>query len=53
MTCFDIWKTQFNELVGRARLVLNVGCNLRLHERYDMGGNIPVYVMLPLGSEDE
>jgi hypothetical protein len=28
----------FNEVIGRARLVLNVGFNLRLHERYDMGG---------------
>jgi hypothetical protein len=28
---------------------MNVGCNLRLH----MGGNRPIYVMLPLGSEDE
>jgi hypothetical protein len=30
----------FNEVIGRARLVLNVGFNLRLHERYDMGGAI-------------
>jgi hypothetical protein len=32
---------------------LNVRCELRLHRRYDMGGNRPVYVMLPLWSEDE
>jgi hypothetical protein len=32
---------------------MNVGCELRLHGRYDMGGNRPIYVMLPLGSEDE
>jgi hypothetical protein len=43
----------FNELVARVRTVMNVGCELRLHERYDMWGNIPIYVMLPLGSEDE
>jgi hypothetical protein len=43
---------QFNELFGRARSVLNVGCDLRLHGKYDMGGNRPVYIMLPLESED-
>jgi hypothetical protein len=43
----------FNELVARVRVVINVGCDLRLHRRYDMGGNRPIYVMLPLGSEDE
>jgi hypothetical protein len=32
---------------------MNVGCDVRLHERYDMGGNRPIYVMLPLRSEDE
>jgi hypothetical protein len=32
---------------------MNIGCDLRLHGRYDMGGNRPIYVMLPLGSEDE
>jgi hypothetical protein len=26
---------------------------VRLHGRYDMGGNRPIYVMLPLRSEDE
>jgi hypothetical protein len=43
----------FNDLVGRVRAVMNVGCDVRLHERYDMGGNRPIYVMLPLRSEDE
>jgi hypothetical protein len=43
----------FNELVARVRVVMNVGCELRLHGRYDMGDNRPIYVMLPLGSEDE
>jgi hypothetical protein len=43
----------FNELVARVRTVMNAGCELRLHGRYDMGGNRPIYVMLPLGSEDE
>jgi hypothetical protein len=43
----------FNDLVARVRAVMNVGCVLRLHGRYDMGGNRPTYVMLPLGSEDE
>jgi hypothetical protein len=43
----------FNELVARVRVVMNVGCDQRLHRRYDMGGNRPIYVMLPLGSEDE
>jgi hypothetical protein len=32
---------------------MNIGCDLRLHGRYDMGGNRPIYVMLPLGSKDE
>jgi hypothetical protein len=43
----------FNELLARVRTVMNVGCELRLHRRYNMGGNRPIYVMLPLGSEDE
>jgi hypothetical protein len=43
----------FNDLVARVRIVINVGCDMRLHGRYDMGGNKPIYVMLPLGSEDE
>jgi hypothetical protein len=37
----------FNELVARVRAVMNVGCDLRLHRRYDMGGNRLIYVMLP------
>jgi hypothetical protein len=32
---------------------MNVGCDVHLHGRYDMGGNRPIYVMLPLRSEDE
>jgi hypothetical protein len=43
----------FNDLVARVSAVMNVGCDVWLHERYDMGGNKPIYVMLPLGSEDE
>jgi hypothetical protein len=43
----------FNELVARVKAVMNVGCDVRLHGRYDMGGNRPIYVMLPLGSKDE
>jgi hypothetical protein len=45
--------SSFNELVARVRTVMNIGYELRLHGRYDMGGNRPIYVMLPLGSEDE
>jgi hypothetical protein len=43
----------FNELVARIRAVMNTGCDLRLHSRYNMGGNRLIYMMLPLGSEDE
>jgi hypothetical protein len=43
----------FNDLVARVRAVMNVRCDLHLHRRYDMGGNIPIYVILPFGSEDE
>jgi hypothetical protein len=32
---------------------MNVGCDVRLHGMYDMGGNRPIYMMLPLRSEDE
>jgi hypothetical protein len=32
---------------------MNVGCDVQLHGRYDMGGNRPIYMMLPLGSENE
>jgi hypothetical protein len=45
--------SSFNQLVARVRAVMNVGCDLRLHGRYDKGGNRLVYVMLPVGSEDE
>jgi hypothetical protein len=38
----------FSELVARVRVVINVGCDMCLHGRYDMGGNRPIYVMLPL-----
>jgi hypothetical protein len=43
----------FNELVARVRVVMNVGYDLRLHERYDIGDNILIHVMLSLGSKDE
>jgi hypothetical protein len=43
----------FNELVARIRAVMKTGCDLRLHGRYDMRGNRLIYMMLPLGSEDE
>jgi hypothetical protein len=46
-------RPSFNDLVARVRAVMNVGCDLCLHGRYDMGGNIPIYVVLSLGSEDE
>jgi hypothetical protein len=45
--------SSFNELVTRVRAVMNTRCDLRLHDRYDIGGNKPIYMMLPLGSEDE
>jgi hypothetical protein len=48
---FQNWPS-FNDLVARVRAVMNVGCDMRLHKRYDMGGNRPIYVILPLGSED-
>jgi hypothetical protein len=43
----------FNELVARVRAVMNTGCDLRLHDTYNMGGNRLIYMMLPLRSEDE
>jgi hypothetical protein len=43
----------FNELVARVGAAINIGCELRLHRRYDMGDNKLIYVMLPLESEDE
>jgi hypothetical protein len=45
--------SSFNNLVARVRTVMNVGCDVRLYERYDMEGNRPIYGMLSLGSEDE
>jgi hypothetical protein len=43
----------FNELVAIVRVVMNIRCDMRLHGRYNKRGNIPIYVMLSLGSEDE
>jgi hypothetical protein len=48
----EFWPS-FNELVARVRAVMNTGCDICLHGRYDMGGNRPIYMMLPLGFEDE
>jgi hypothetical protein len=45
--------SSFNELVARVRAVMNTECDLRLHDRYDMRGNRPIYMMLPLGFENE
>jgi hypothetical protein len=42
-----------NELVARLRADMNVGCELRLHRRYYLGDNRPIYMMLPLWAEDE
>jgi hypothetical protein len=30
--------SSFNELGARVRAVMNTGCDLCLHDRYDMGG---------------
>jgi hypothetical protein len=43
----------FTELVARVKAVINVRCDLCLHGRCGMSGNRPIYVMLPLGFEDE
>jgi hypothetical protein len=43
----------FNNLTARVRTVMNVGSDVRMHGRYDMGGNRSIYVMLSLGSEGE
>jgi hypothetical protein len=40
-------------LVARVRAVINIGCDVHLYGRYDMGGNRSMYVILPLWSEDE
>jgi hypothetical protein len=29
--------SSFNELVARVRAIMNTGCDLHLHDRYDMG----------------
>jgi hypothetical protein len=46
-------RSSFNDLVARVRAVMNVGCDVRLYERYDMDVNKPIYVILPLESDDE
>jgi hypothetical protein len=46
-------RSSFNDLVAKVKTIMNVGCDVRLHKRYDTGGNRPIYVMLPLRSEDE
>jgi hypothetical protein len=43
----------FNELVARVRAVMNIRCDLCLHDMYNKEGNRPIYMMLPLGSEDK
>jgi hypothetical protein len=45
--------SSFNELVARVRAVMNTRCDLFLHGRYDIRGNRLIYIMLPLGTEDE
>jgi hypothetical protein len=46
-------RPSFNDLVARVRAAINVGCDVCLNGRYDIGGNRLIYVMLSLGSEDE
>jgi hypothetical protein len=46
-------RPSFNDLVARVMAVMNIGCDVCLHGTYDMGSNRLIYVMLPLGSEDE
>jgi hypothetical protein len=46
-------RSSFNDLVAKVKTIMNVGCDVRLHKRYDTCGNRPIYVMLPLRSEDE
>jgi hypothetical protein len=46
-------RSSFNDLIARVRAVMNIECDLCLHIRYDMSGNRSIYVMLPLGFEDE
>jgi uncharacterized protein (DUF1786 family) len=39
--CLPLKKpSPFNEMVARVRAVMNIGCDLRLHGKYDMGGGI-------------
>jgi hypothetical protein len=45
--------SSFNDLVARVRTIMNIGCDVWLHGRYDMGGNRSIYMTLPLWSEDE
>jgi hypothetical protein len=30
--------SSFNELVARVRAIMNIGCDVRLHGMYDIGG---------------
>jgi hypothetical protein len=30
--------SSFNEFVARVRSIMNIGCDMHLHGRYDMGG---------------
>jgi hypothetical protein len=46
-------RPSFNDLIARVTTVMNVRCDVCLHGRYNMGGNRPIYVMLPLRFEDE
>jgi hypothetical protein len=46
-------RPSFNDLVTRVMAVMNARCDVCLHGWYDMSGNRPIYVMLPLGFEDE
>jgi hypothetical protein len=41
-------RSSFNDLIARVTTIMNVRCDVRLNERYNMGGNRPIYVMLPL-----
>jgi hypothetical protein len=38
----------FNDLVARVRAVMNIGCDLWLHGRYDMGGNRSTLLLQPV-----
>jgi hypothetical protein len=43
----------FNYLVATVRTIMNIGCEVQLHGRYDIRGNRLIYVILPLAFEDE